>query len=198
MAEPPRVTCIIAHPRPNSFTHTLADRALECIESCVAKARRIDLYAEEFDPVLSAEELSRRFSFDDRTQAYTRLVVESSAYVFVHPDWWGGPPAMLKGFIDRVFRTGIAFEWRDDESRESVHHPLLGGRRAVVLVASDADGPRTSIHASWNAVFEFCGIRDAVIRVFGPLHGSTLADRRRWLDEAGKVVSQWLCEGGNR
>lgn len=192
----PDAICVVAHPRKESFTHAVADRAIAALSARAIAAQLIDLYADNFDPVLNQDELARRFSFDPLTQRYTRAVSESSYYVFVHPDWWGGPPAMMKGFIERVFRAGIAYEWQETGSGEMEHAPLLRDRTAAVLITSDAQSPAPSLQAGWDAVFRYCGVVRTNLSVFGPVHGSTLGDRRRWLDEAAGVVSQWGLKGG--
>ncbi len=106
-----RTTVILCHPVKGSFNHAISDEVVRSLKQQKHIVHYHDLYDEGFQPVLSADELQRRFSFDEQVQLYTSRVIESDGLVFIHPDWWGGPPALLKGWIDRVFRPGVAYDF---------------------------------------------------------------------------------------
>jgi putative NADPH-quinone reductase len=146
---------------------------------------RHDLYAEGFDPVLSGAELARRYSLESDVQRYTTEVRESKHFIFVHPDWWSGPPALLKGWIERVFRPGVAYDWEGEEFQEKRHVPLLRGHSATVYIASDrSEGdPQGGLRAFWSDVCEYSGITLRGVRVFPDMRGSTFRQRRAWLAE---------------
>jgi putative NADPH-quinone reductase len=104
---------VYAHPVPRSFAAALRDRVVEGLERAGHAVDLLDLYAEGFDPYLDADEWSAETAgaldrpdlrpYIDRLRAATHLV-------FVYPTWFGAPPAMLKGWLDRVWVAGVAFE----------------------------------------------------------------------------------------
>ena len=186
---------IVCHPFDRSFTHALADRA-EATASAILPVVRHDLYAEEFDPVLTGAEIARRFSSDDQVQRYSHELRTSHGYLFFHPDWWSGPPALLKGWIDRVMRPGIAYDWEGAEFEEKVHTPLLVGTRAAVFVTTDAEDTRTtdSIASFWSGVCTYAGIELQAVHTYTDLRNSSVRQRRAWLDEADGAVASFATE----
>ncbi len=100
-----KYTVVLAHPRPGSFNHAIADTVCATLRDKGHEAVLHDLYAERFDPVLSAAEIEAdEADLPQEIQAAMRDLRESAGLVFVHPNWWGGPPAILRGWIDRVVR----------------------------------------------------------------------------------------------
>lgn len=116
-----------------------------------------DLYLDSFDPVMSNAELKRRTSFDGLVQKYSRKLEECTMLVIVHPNWWNAPPAILKGFIDRVFRTGVAYDFKGADFEKKQHKPALSGKRMYVVSVSDLDDD-TLIHDFWKNVSEYSGM----------------------------------------
>ncbi len=107
-----RVLVVYTHPSPSSYTASVLTRVLAGLEAAGHDVDVLDLYAIGFDPMLRAEERFR--SGDDPltapvVRAHVALVRSASAIVFVHPTWWSGPPAMLKGWIDRIFVADVAY-----------------------------------------------------------------------------------------
>ena len=100
------------HPRPESFTAAVRDVVLARLSAAGADVRLIDLYARGFDPVLSA---GAHAAYEDagRNRAGIEGDVEALLWadtlIFVYPTWWYGPPAMLKGWLERTFVPGVAF-----------------------------------------------------------------------------------------
>lgn len=107
-----RALVVYCHPREGSFTSAVRDLVLERLEQAGAEIRLTDLYARDFDPRLTADELG---IYEDTTR--NRDPVRSDCddlmwcdtLVFVYPTWWYGLPAMLKGWLDRVMVPGVAF-----------------------------------------------------------------------------------------
>ncbi|WP_193369989.1 NAD(P)H-dependent oxidoreductase [Pelagibius marinus] len=108
-----RVHLLLAHPLPESFCAAIADRAETALAAGGHEVDRLDLYQEGFDPRLTAAErhsyyhppadLSAVASYVDRLQAADKVVL-------VFPQWWFNVPAILKGWFDRVFQPGVAFD----------------------------------------------------------------------------------------
>lgn len=107
-----RVLVVYTHPSPSSYTASVLTRVLAGLDAAGHDVDLLDLYAIGFDPMLCAEERFR--SGDDpatspMVQSHIALVRAATAVVFVHPTWWSGPPAMLKGWIDRVFVADVVY-----------------------------------------------------------------------------------------
>jgi NAD(P)H dehydrogenase (quinone) len=106
------VLLIHCHPRSDSFAAALRDAAVAGLTASGHLVEQCDLYAEHFDPVLSAQQRGAYFDedanalgLDDHIAALRR----AEALVLVYPTWWFGMPAMLKGWLDRVWLPGVAF-----------------------------------------------------------------------------------------
>lgn len=124
--------CIIyAHPNSLSFTYavkqTIVKRIIERNESFAI----IDLYGEDFNPVLSAQDFTylHQGSVSADVEHYQKMVTEAEHLIFIYPLWWFGQPAILKGWIDRVFSYGFAYQ--DDENGFT---PLLTNKRASLFI----------------------------------------------------------------
>jgi putative NADPH-quinone reductase len=111
-----RVLYVYCHPVPESFHGAIRARALESLRSAGHEVDLLDLYAEGFEPVLRAEE---RRAYHDlaRNRAglepYVERLTAAEALVVQFPVWCFGPPAMLKGFLDRLILPGVAFNLTD-------------------------------------------------------------------------------------
>ena len=107
-----RVLVVYCHPVPDSFCAALRDAVLEAIALRGCEARLVDLYAEDFDPVMRCEErrlYNMRSPSDPALRAHVDNLGWAEMIVFVYPTWWYGLPAMLKGWLDRVWATDVAF-----------------------------------------------------------------------------------------
>lgn len=114
-----RVLVIYAHPDPDSLNGAIHREILNALSAAGHEVDDIDLYADGFDPVLTAAE--RRDYFDpavNRTRVadYAARIEAAEGLVFCFPTWCLGPPAILKGFFDRVMVPGVSFRLEDDGS----------------------------------------------------------------------------------
>jgi putative NADPH-quinone reductase len=108
-----RVLIVYAHPSPSSFAGALHRRAIEVLAARGHEVDELDLYAERFDPVMSLHTYQNYLNAAvNRAEVapYVDRLLAASALVLVYPVWHDGLPAILKGFIDRVFLRGVAFE----------------------------------------------------------------------------------------
>src|ERR1700749_1212811 len=111
-----RVLYIYCHPSPQSFHAGIRARALEALKASGHEVDLLDLYAEKFDPVLS-EDARRHYHDPSRNrvglECYIARLIAAEALVLQFPTWCFGPPAMLKGFFDRLIMPGVAFDLSD-------------------------------------------------------------------------------------
>jgi putative NADPH-quinone reductase len=131
-----RVYVVYCHPSPASFTAATRDRALEGLRAAGHEVRLADLYADGFVPELSAWERTHHLDPPTTKPAiagYAGDLRWCEALVFVYPTWWSGQPAMLKGWIDRVWVAGVAYELPAGANRV---RPLLPGIRRIVAVTT--------------------------------------------------------------
>jgi NAD(P)H dehydrogenase (quinone) len=130
-----RVLFVYCHPVPESFHGALRERALAALARAGHAVDLLDLYAERFEPVLDAEG-RRRYHDVPANRAGLEAVVarleRAEALVVQFPTWSYGPPAMLKGFFDRVLLPGVAFDLSDPAHVR----PLLHGIRRIAGIVT--------------------------------------------------------------
>jgi NAD(P)H dehydrogenase (quinone) len=185
---------ILCHPRPGSFNLALAATARQKLEAMGHKVLLHDLYKEGFDPVLGAPELARSYSLDGLVQIHCQQLAACDGLLIFHPDWWGQPPAMLKGWIDRVFRQGVAYDYDGEEFAERKWAARLGGKKGIVFCTSDArehEVPLT-LETLWTEVIlGRCGMKSAC-HVLRDMHRTDAASRRAWIDFMIQTIREWF------
>jgi NAD(P)H dehydrogenase (quinone) len=138
------VLVVCAHPQPGSYTHAVAAAAIRGFEGAGHHVTLLDLYASGFVPAMSAAERAayhgERPLIDPQTVESAALVQRVDALVFVYPTWWSGPPAILKGWLERVMVPGVAFRF---DARGRVRPALTNVRRIVGI--STYGSPWTSV-----------------------------------------------------
>jgi len=124
---------VIAHPDQNSFNHEILQRVTSSLEKQNISYRVRDLYTMGFQPVFTAEDMAgvenNRVSSDIEEEQ--QQITDADLLVMVYPIWWWSQPAILKGYIDRVFTDGFAFEYKADGPVG-----LLQGKHAVVFTTT--------------------------------------------------------------
>jgi NAD(P)H dehydrogenase (quinone) len=190
------ILVVLAHPDPASFNHALAATVVQASRQQGHAVVLRDLYAEGFDPVLPAAEIPRDAPLEPWLERHCRELSAADGLVIVHPNWWGQPPAILTGWIDRVARPGLAYAFQEGDAGEGVPVGLLRARTAIVLNTSNTPAPREReafgdpLDAIWRrCVFELCGVRDVRRRTYGVVVTSTHETRKRWLADAADLVS---------
>jgi NAD(P)H dehydrogenase (quinone) len=129
-----RMLMIHAHPRADSFSAALRDTAKAALESAGHAVDLRDLYAEGFQPAMSAEERGRHHDVPRNLEGiedHVAALQRAEALVLVYPTWWYGMPAMLKGWFDRIWVPGVAFNLG-----EGAIEPLLTNIRRIVVVTT--------------------------------------------------------------
>lgn len=191
------VLLILGHPAPGSFNHAIAGRALSVLEGMGHTVVFHDLQAEGFDPVLPPGEIPREGDVEEMVAMHCSALREADGIVIVHPNWWGMPPAVLKGWVDRVMRPGVAYEFEEDDSGEGVPVGLLRARAAVVFNTSNTPEAREReafgdpLERLWrDCIFGLCGVREFHRRTFGVVCVSTEEQRHRWQGEVESMLKR--------
>jgi NAD(P)H dehydrogenase (quinone) len=143
---------VIGHPAERSFNHALADAYASAVKSCGQSAVIRDLYAAGFDPLLRADERPEApgFALSDDVKAELALIEPASVIVLVYPIWFGLPPAAIVGYVDRVLGAGLTAK----AIRRNEGHPLLAGKRLVLVSTSGATQPWLSQQGQWHGLHE--------------------------------------------
>ena len=198
-----KVSVILAHPNPESLNHAIARAVVDCLERNGHSVLLHDLYSEKFDPLLTDNEIPQGALLPALVKNHCEEIACADGIVVVHPNWWGQPPAILKGWIDRVIRPGVAYEFLEGDSGEGTPKGLLRAKVAVVFNTSNTQVERERqifgdpLETIWkNCVFGLCGIDTFCRRMFSVVVTSTEAQRNAWLDEVRGTVER-LFRGEN-
>lgn len=190
-----RISIILAHPSKTSFNHAIARRASETAVALGHDVILHDLYAEKFDPIIISDEFARSASLTESVALHCSEIARADGIIIVHPNWWGMPPAILKGWVDRVIRPGVAYEFLPGDIGEGVPNGLLKAKTVIVFNTSNTEADREQaifgdpLETIWrNCIFGLCGITDVRRRTFGIVITSAPAERAAWLDEAAVIV----------
>ena len=192
-----RVSVILAHPRPGSFNHAIAQTAVQALVRNGHQVAFHDLYLESFDPILRSAEIAKDAPLDDMIRVHCLEIAMAEGIIIIHPNWWGMPPAILKGWVDRVMRPGLAYEFLEGDGGEGVPRGLLWVRRAIVFNTSNTLSEREQnafgdpLQTIWkNCIFGLCG--DAVFhrKTYSVVVTSTHEQRLAWLDDVRAIVDE--------
>lgn len=154
---------VVAHPDPASLTHALAKAYADELTAMGHDPDIRDLYAMDFNPVLHPSELGGTGLIDAHIEQSHLKVSDATA--FFYPLWWASMPAILKGYIDRVFSHGVAYDFQ-----HGAMHGLLMGRTNLLVTLSAAPHEALAKTGAWDAIR---AIQDA--HIFHSV-GLTLAD----------------------
>jgi NAD(P)H dehydrogenase (quinone) len=194
-----KVSVLLAHPNKRSFNHAIAATVVEAL---IQKGHEVyfhDLYDEKFDPILPVEEIPKDVTLPIEIEAHCKEISEAEGIVIVHPNWWGQPPAILKGWIDRVIRPGVAYEFLESDKGEGVPRGRLKATSAVVFNTSNTVTEREKmvfgdpLESLWkNCIFDLCGIPRFYRRMFNVIVTSTEEQRRSWLKEVRQTIDEYF------
>ncbi|MBQ9129081.1 MAG: NAD(P)H-dependent oxidoreductase [Thermoguttaceae bacterium] len=195
-----QVLIVVARPEAEkSFNGAIVQAAADALTANGYAPVISDLYAENFDPTMTLAEVNEPVEKADADiQARIQAVKESVGLIFVHPNWWGGPPAILKGWLDRVLRNGFAYGFTADG-------PWQGLTDKTVQVFSTSNTPRDvelnvygdPLENFWKTiVFGLCGSKSFERRNFEQIILSDEAQRAAWLAEVGEIVARRFPQVG--
>ena len=132
----PRHVVILAHPDPASFNGAIAELYCRVVRGLGHEAILRDLYEIGFDPVLKNHERPGKagFSISDDVRQELEIIRDADVYVLIYPIWFGMPPAMLKGYIDRVVGSGVT----PAEIQHREAQGVFRGKRLLSVITSGA------------------------------------------------------------
>jgi NAD(P)H dehydrogenase (quinone) len=192
-----RISVILGHPKTGSFNHAIAGAVVQALNTNNHDVAFHDLYQEAFEPVLQDIELPKEAVVPALIKRHCDEIAAADGIVIVHPNWWGQPPAIVKGWIDRVIRPGVAYEFKEGDGGEGIPIGLLRAKSALVFNTSNTEARREQdvfgdpLERIWkDCIFGLCGVRDVHRRTFGVMVTSTERQRKVWLDEVRGTVAQ--------
>lgn len=144
---PARHAVILCHPDAHSFNAAMAARYADTVRELGQEVVVRDLYRLHFDPILKASERATAadYMLDGDVAVELTQLEGADIIVLVYPIWFGLPPAMMKGYVDRVFGAGFSYHAVRDRTR----HPLLTGKRLLSLTSSGASRPWLEEQGAW-------------------------------------------------
>jgi NAD(P)H dehydrogenase (quinone) len=189
-----KITIIYSNHQNGNFNELLLDRLKAKLLQDGHEFVIRDLYALDFNPVLR----TRDFEGIGSGQTPEDILKEQSfvgwadLLIFIYPVWWGGMPAIVKGYIDRVFSWGFAYK-----SNGNGAYPLLTGKRAMVMSTmgqARADYEKGMFKAmntiNVEGVFGFCGIEVVDEIYFSSIHNITADEKEQYFNEALQAIQK--------
>lgn len=187
-----KVLIVLGHPDKKSFNHAIAEACISQIESNGHTIFFHDLYAENFKPLLHIDKENPNKPLDKHIKAHCDDLINCDGIIVIHPNWWGQPPAIIKGWLDRVLLPGIAYDFVDNGKGGTVPIGLLKAQNAIILNSSNTpyNMENDPLDAIWkNNVFKFCGINKVERRNFCALKDSDEKQRHQWLSEVQLMMN---------
>jgi NAD(P)H dehydrogenase (quinone) len=192
-----KITVIVAHPNPKSFNHAIAQAAAAALEADGHVVTFHDLHAEGFDPLLPHPEIPMAATPPPPIAAQCREIVEADGIIVVHPNWWSQPPAILKGWLDRVLRPGQAYKFGTGPNGEGIIIGLLKAKAALVFVTSNTPPDKEvelygdPLEGLWKrCIWGFCGVKQVHRELFSVVITSKPEQRAAWLERTRQLVRE--------
>ncbi|MDZ7936846.1 MAG: NAD(P)H-dependent oxidoreductase [Rhodoferax sp.] len=188
---PKNVLIILGHPTNDSYSAALATHYANSAEAAGHTVRTLRLADLQFNPLLNGSDPHQHPLEADLLAAQDSMLwAQHIAWVF--PVWWGGVPALLKGFLDRSFVSGWAFKFNKGSAFPV---PLLKGRTSHMLVPMDTPPwyyrwiqRMPAIQQMKKTTLEFCGLKPVRTLMVGPIIHSTPAQRAKWLGQSAALA----------
>ncbi|MDA3852422.1 MAG: NAD(P)H-dependent oxidoreductase [Spirochaetaceae bacterium] len=147
---------VLAHPSRESLNYSLYQGLCNKIQRQDLFPH--DLYREDFPCILPVEEIQRGISTDDLIGQHQRELIQSDRIILLYPDWWSMPPAILKGWLDRVLTAEVAYSWQGEEFMEKNKNPLLKGKKIHIIVTADGALDFYWLKKLWGEkIWGYCG-----------------------------------------
>ncbi|MBN1427829.1 MAG: NAD(P)H-dependent oxidoreductase [Anaerolineae bacterium] len=194
-----QISIILAHPDAGSFNHAIAQTAAAELSQRGHTVTLHDLHQEGFDPLLPAGEIPDYAPLPEAIAAHCAEIADADGIIIVHPNWWGQPPAILKGWVDRVIRPGVAYRFEEGDQGEGVPIGLLKARAVLVFNTANTKPEREiaafgdPLETIWkNCIFGLCGVDTFYRETFTVVVTSTLEQRQEWLRRVRQAVGRYF------
>ncbi|MPT32591.1 MAG: flavodoxin family protein [Chryseobacterium sp.] len=181
-----KILIINGHPNKASFNFGIAEAYKKGAVESGAEVKEIIIAELNFNPNLQFGYQKIMELEPDLTEAWEKIIW-ADHLVWVHPVWWGGLPAITKGFVDRLFLPGRAFKYRENSVWWD---KLLKGRTAHIITTLDQPGlyyrlmfGRPSVNQLKKSVLQFCGIKPVKVTYIGIIKTSNDHQRKVWLEK---------------
>ncbi|PLS81842.1 hypothetical protein CYG49_00540 [Candidatus Saccharibacteria bacterium] len=196
-----RVLIIIAHPQAGSFSHKIASAYQEGAVAAGHRVQLVDLYRSQMQLGFLKPEPKAEFEKTHAVRtAFQEMVYDSDELVFIHPLWWGGPPAILKNFIDQVFTPGFAYRHAKKKSMlperlNIVPERLLGGREVRLFITCDGQRWTNALRlmpylSTWQYyIFRYTGLKLASFHLFDYMRRRDDLTKSKWLAKVRTIAS---------
>jgi putative NADPH-quinone reductase len=185
-----KILIINGHPNAESFNNGLFEAYKKGARITGAEIREIVIKDLQFNPNLQFGYQKRMELEPDLLDAWEKIKW-ADHLVWVHPVWWGGLPAITKGFIDRLFLPGFVFQNRENSVWWD---KLLTGKTGHIITTMDQPGwyywlvfGQPSINQLKKSTLEFCGVKPVKVTRIGPIKNSTLSWKEKWLEKVEKM-----------
>lgn len=187
------ILVINGHPTANSYNDAIANAYVESATQAGATVKLLTIRDLQFNPNLSLG-YSSPTELEPDLQEAQRLIQWANHLVWVHPVWWGGLPALLKGFIDRTFLPSFAFKYRKDSVWWD---KLLAGRTGHIIYTLDQPywfywliNGKPSVYQLKKMTLEFCGISPVRTTCIGAVRNLSDDKRKNWLDRVRQLAQR--------
>ena len=192
-----KASVLLAHPYEKSLNHAIYRIVCSKLKELGVETFAHDLYAERFNPVMTRRELGTDQSEDPLVNKYADELLASEFLFFIHPNWWGQPPAIMKGYVDRVFRPPHAYDFPPGDTGGGLPIAKLKGKTGIVFNTSNTEEGREErefgdpLEDIWRrCIFGFCGIDRCYRKMFRVVADSDLSMRKRWTEEAADITER--------
>jgi NAD(P)H dehydrogenase (quinone) len=198
-----KILVVLGHPTKGSFNHAIANAAVSRLHKNDHEVIYHDLYAEKFDPILLGKEIPKDAELDSLIEKHCKEISEANGIIIVHPNWWGQPPAILKGYLDCVVRPGVAYEFLEDDTGEGIPNGLLKAETAIIFNTSNTPEKRElevfgdPLETIWkNCIFDLCGVKNFYRKMYQVIVTSSHEERQLWLKDIEKTVDKYFPSEG--
>lgn len=185
-----RILIINGHPNKEAFNYGLVEAYKQGALTSGAEVEEIVIADLQFNPNLKYGYRQRTELEPDLLNAWKKIQW-ADHLVWVHPVWWGGLPAITKGFIDRLFLPGMAFRYRENSV---FWDKLLTGKTAHIITTLDQPGwyyrlmfGRPSVNQLKRSTLQFCGISPVKVTYIGIIKTADPSKRARWLQKINRA-----------
>ena len=179
-----KIAIINGHPNQDSFNFGIAEAYKTGAVETGAEVKEIVIRELKFNPNLQFGYQKRMELEPDLMKAW-EIIQWADHLVWVHPVWWGGFPALMKGFIDRLFLSGLAYKYRENSVWWD---KLLKGKTAHIITTLDQPGwyyrlffGRPSVNQLKKSILEYCGVKPVKLTYIGIIRNSKDGQRVQWL-----------------